>query len=937
MPAPGVLRWDVLRWDVLRWGLLQALLCVVLVPGAAATAASAEAVRQVDYRIAPGALPPALQQWARQSGIALVFDARELTGLRTGGVAGSLAPAAALKQLVAGMPVNILQTPSGGFVVRRHAAPPAVVAQPVRRPPPPAPAKPVQVELAPIHVTGSRLPRTSVQTTLPVTVIDREDILRSGYGTLFDLLRHLPGMNGHPPLSTSRSGDSLYLPVGAAATTSLDGMGPRATLFLVNGRRLPRYPMVSLEEGGLTDLGGIPLSFVERIELVRGGASAIYGADAMSGVVNIILRDQAEGPEATLQSGASDRGDGDQYRLQAATGGVRVGGDRWFAGIDLHRLQHVAGDQRDWHAETSLYPIGLIMPNGDYYPATQCHPPLQSEDDGCWFDNARPRSLQPASETLSGYLRYRHERGDGRYAYVEARASHNRQRFELGPTAVALNFSRGAILNVVLQEGGEVRPRVHATEGDISFGMGRERSGRSWDAGLSAQRSQVDLRTEGTVRSERLLEAARTLDFLPGFSTLPAGLAEELFPAIHNRGRTEQWQGWWGMQRTLMTLPGGAAQLATGIDLRRERWTSLPDPLLGKGELALGLPMEQRRLSRQSNAAYAEVGLPLAPTLRLDVAARLDRDGGDTAFSPRAGLRWSPSPHWSFLLASGRGYRAPSIFERRRPPGYFGLYGLPASDSLPPCARPLRDGGCAVEVEVMENDGLKAETSRSHSLAASWTPNDAFSLSLTHNIVELRNEILALQPSDALWNPGTWELDEQGRLRDLRLSFDNIGHTTSRNWVLRGEYRVDTGRNGQWLFSLDALKQQELRRDRGHGESVDLRGHATPANAGILNVQWQNPSWDIALRGNRVGRTRAWLAGEACAQEQHDQGRCMNPAQLRWNLHLARRLSPRVIAALDVHNLLDTRPVNYLVGSGGQMPGLDDPLGRYFLLTLQFR
>ncbi|MNS93537.1 hypothetical protein D3C72_1277160 [compost metagenome] len=63
----------------------------------------------------------------------------------------------------------------------------------------------------------------------------------------------------------------------------------------------------------------------------------------------------------------------------------------------------------------------------------------------------------------------------------------------------------------------------------------------------------------------------------------------------------------------------------------------------------------------------------------------------------------------------------------------------------------------------------------------------------------------------------------------------------------------------------------------------------------------------------------------------------MNPAQLRWNLHLARRLSPRVIAALDVHNLLGTQPVNHLVGSGGQMAGLDDPLGRYFLLTLQFR
>ena len=149
----------------------------------------------------------------------------------TAGTHGHRDAAAALKELVAGMPVNILRTPAGGFVVRRtaratiatvgrgtrHAR--STFATQIRRRAPP------QVELAPIHVTGSRLPRTSVQTTLPVTIIDRDDILRSGYGSLFDLLRHLPGMNGHPAMSTSRSGDSQYLPVGAATTTSLDGMG----------------------------------------------------------------------------------------------------------------------------------------------------------------------------------------------------------------------------------------------------------------------------------------------------------------------------------------------------------------------------------------------------------------------------------------------------------------------------------------------------------------------------------------------------------------------------------------------------------------------------------------------------------------------------------------------------------------------------------------
>jgi len=555
MPSPGALRQ---RLMVLLWLALA---------GATAAAESPTAA-PVEYHIAAGPLAPALQQWARQSGVSLVFDARELADLRTPGTQGPQEPADALKALVAGRPVNILRTPGGGYVLRRHAmaaAAPAVVAPA----PPPRPQRPAQVDLAPIHVTGSRLPRTSVQTTLPVTVIEREDILRSGYGTLFDLLRHLPGMNGHPPLSTSRGGDSLYLPVGAAATTSLDGMGPRATLFLVNGRRLPRYPMVSLEEGGLTDLGGIPLSFVERIELVRGGASAIYGADAMSGVVNIILRDQAEGPEATLQTGVSGRGDGDQHRVQAAAGGVRDNGDRWFAGLDLHRLRHVAGDRRSWHADSELYPIGLILANGDYYPASECHAPLQEDEDGCWYDSVRPRSLQPASDTLSGYLRYRHERGEGRYAYVEARASHNRQRFELGPTAVALDFNRNALLNVVLQEGGEVQPRVRASEGDLTVGIGRDQRGRSWEAGLSAQRSQVDLRTGGAVRSERLLEAALALDFLPGFSTLPPGLADELFPTIRNRGRTTQLQNNGGCRgRAVRRMPKSACRW-----LRRCAWT----------------------------------------------------------------------------------------------------------------------------------------------------------------------------------------------------------------------------------------------------------------------------------------------------------------------------------------------------------------------------
>ena len=84
-------------------------------------------------------------------------------------------------------------------------------------------------------------------------------------------------------------------------------------------------------------------------------------------------------------------------------------------------------------------------------------------------------------------------------------------------------------------------------------------------------------------------------------------------------------------------------------------------------------------------------------------------------------------------------------------------------------------------------------------------------------------------------------------------------------------------------------------------------------------------------------RTHAWQPGATCPAAQRSASHCNNPPQLRWNLHLERAVGPRLNAALDIHNLLDTQPTNYLPGNGGQAVGLDDPLGRYFMLTLQFR
>ncbi|MBN8799824.1 MAG: TonB-dependent receptor, partial [Stenotrophomonas nitritireducens] len=255
-----------------------------------------------------------------------------------------------------------------------------------------------------------------------------------------------------------------------------------------------------------------------------------------------------------------------------------------------------------------------------------------------------------ASATAAMYTHWRHDAGNGLHAYAELRASHARQRYELGPTAAALRLAGGDLINHVFQEGGIVRPTVRSLELDLAAGLSRD---GGWDAGLSRQRSETTLSTEGAVRTSRLLDAVAD-GYFPGFTPLDPALRAQLFPRTRNRGRTDQWLAWWGLRRDLGQLPGGAAQLAGGIDLRHETWTSRPDRLLEDGELALGLPTGRRRLSRQSSAAYAELGLPLAAPLRLDLAGRLDHDAGELSFSPRAGLRWNPSPAWSLLLSSGR-------------------------------------------------------------------------------------------------------------------------------------------------------------------------------------------------------------------------------------------------------------------------------------------
>ena len=132
--------------------------------------------------------------------------------------------------------------------------------------------------------------------TQPVTILSAEDIDRSGASSIYELLQDIPQLKGGAgTFSTSESGStSTSTPAGQAAA-SLRGMGPSATLTLINGRRVA--PSFAAGTQNFVDVNSIPLAAIERVEILATGASAIYGADAVAGVINYILKKDYQGAE----------------------------------------------------------------------------------------------------------------------------------------------------------------------------------------------------------------------------------------------------------------------------------------------------------------------------------------------------------------------------------------------------------------------------------------------------------------------------------------------------------------------------------------------------------------------------------------------------------------------------------------------------------------
>lgn len=210
---------------------------------------------------------------------------------------------------------------------------------------------------AEIVVLGSRIPRIQKEGPAPVTTITADDILRNGYQSVPDVLRAITQNGGETQSQQSFAGADF---TPGAQQVDLRGLGPNHTLVLVNGRRIADFPLPFNGNSNFTDISNIPVGLIERIEVLSGSASAIYGSDAISGVVNFQLKSKPDGTRIDYRFGDTEHGGGSSHRLSVTTG-WETGGFHGVVGVELLDQRPLWQYQRRNQDSTADDPTGPAL------------------------------------------------------------------------------------------------------------------------------------------------------------------------------------------------------------------------------------------------------------------------------------------------------------------------------------------------------------------------------------------------------------------------------------------------------------------------------------------------------------------------------------------------------------------------------------------------
>jgi outer membrane receptor protein involved in Fe transport len=777
-------------------------------------AAPAFAANERQVNLPAGPLQGSLAALANETGEQLVFTPALVAGRSVPALSGRYDVDSALGRLLAGTDIEATRAGPRLVVLRRRAAaatnrattvaqdaPTRPFANDPRGPSGPPvslePAPPIQTQPAAaaptveaVEVTGTLI-HGAGQGPSPLKVLDRSDMERSGEITVAGVLNQLPQVfGGQDTEGTIAVGADTQGNNNTYATgVNLRGLGTGSTLVLVNGRRVGATGF----NGDFVDLSTLPAIAVQRVEVLLDGASATYGADAVGGVVNIILRRDLDGGELQASAGQASGGAAREYQVGGVFGRTWSGGGALLA-YEYYQRGALAAADRDYTASADLRPFGgtdrritnafpgnvvAVNPatgvSGPFFgiPAGQNGAGLTSSSFLPGQINLQSRQvgvdLLPATRRESVFLAFHQDltpsfevSGDFRYGWRASRtlSSASTSTLTVGRKDPFFVSPNGAATNQIQYsfEGELGNPVVRATQEDYTATLGGSwRLPGAWTVSGYGSFAQAigEANFYGLVNTAILAEAlgnvpdnpltayspARDGFFNPftGVAANPSSVTQALKGFSMNRERSQVLTANVQADGDLFALPGGEAKLALGVSGRHEFYGRY-----GESFTSTAVPSPQGAIhsNREVTAAFAELRVPPVSdvnaragvqTLELSAAIRGEHysDFGWTV-DPKIGVLWAPIDDVHVRATYGRSFRAP------------GLSDLLSAQIISPILLPTK-AGPQVETLAFQggNPNLQPETADSYTVGVDYQPqwSPGSRLSLTWFDIDYQNRI----------------------------------------------------------------------------------------------------------------------------------------------------------------------------------------------------
>ncbi|MDN3638892.1 TonB-dependent receptor [Simiduia curdlanivorans] len=643
-----------------------------------------------------------------------------------------------------------------------------------------------------VMVTGSRIASAISDTPRPVTTVSLEDMQLSGYDTVGEYLRH----STYNTLGSYRdqSGSSF----GSVALVDLKGLGPDRTAVLVNGRRVPGNPWTGTSA---VDISTIPMAAIERVEILTDSASAVYGADAIGGVVNVIMKKNWEGVEISVGGSQPDRDDakGENFSFTAGTAsdkgsivfsaeyakkGTIYDRDRDFSKVKINSpagvlpvdgstdLQGINGGGNSAFSmdfSRALGPVGTC----DYSGLTPVADPFGVPGTGCGYAYADFKAITRGYERRSTFLAGEYNINDDHKIFFENRYMNKEDLgvfapaiggFVVDETAPLNTFGEDFILYHRFVGHGTRDDSGASNELDTTIGL----SGNLFNDEVNYEVYARDYRFEAaeigynyilTSVIEDLVTSGE-YNFLNPFDEDNAG-AIAASSATLSRDINTQFEGY-GItldgSMDSVQLAGGAIGWAAGWEYGRESYQDIYDSYREAGNV-LGSAGNSSSGSRSRQAVFGEVELPVLDNLAINVAARFDDyDDVGSEFSPMLSGRYQPTDWLTIRASWGEGFKAPNLTAM-----YSELaQDFPQAPDLLRCrAQGIADNACPnsqLEQHTGGNPELQPETTESYNIGFVIEPLDSLSMSVDLWNITIDDVVQTLDTNDVL------ELERQGQL-----------------------------------------------------------------------------------------------------------------------------------------------------------------------------